>query len=435
MHKKKFKVSIVASEDDASLPAYEIEVFPEGAEEPEVQQHTVVDVTAKFLKKLKDTAEYFLGSSVDGCVISIPPHFSEKQKAALTKAAKTAGFSFSYALHEPVAAALAFNASIHQENDKADKDILVLDLGAESFNLSLISNHDGLYTIEESVEVPDLGGASFDKVLYEYAKDEFKKKTKMDISDNKRSVTKLLNACEVTKRSLSRQDTAPCFVESLYDGVDYNGSFMRGRFDLLAEPVYAKCKDAVLKFLEKQSTAPETLDQVLLIGGSSRMPRFQQIMKGLFPNAGSTTEFRTEVEPDEAIALGCAVQGTILEQDFSTNFDKKVIDAERLTKALGFQSADGTFVPVIPKGTPIPVRRSFVVDLAPGQTSVHLSVSESGEADGSSAEVLAEVGLAGIPADVKKGRVEIVFLIEADHILSVTLTEKVSGEKVHALLK
>ena len=96
-----------------------------------------------------------------------------------------------------------------------DKNILVLDLGAESFNLSLISCHDGLYTIEDSVEVPDLGGASFDKVLYEYAREEFKKKTKMDISDNKRSVAKLLNASEVTKRSLTRQDTAPCFVESL----------------------------------------------------------------------------------------------------------------------------------------------------------------------------------------------------------------------------
>jgi L1 cell adhesion molecule like protein len=255
----------------------------------------------------------------------------------------------------------------------------------------------------------------------------------MDISDNKRSVAKLLNAAEGAKRSLTRQDTAPCFVESLYEGVDYNGSFMRGRFDMLAEPVYGKCKTAVMKFLEKQHISPEKVDQVLLIGGSSRMPRFQQVMKGIFPNAGSSTEFRTEVEPDEAIALGCAVQAAILDQDFTHNFDKKVIDAERLTKDIGFKTADGEFVSVIPKGTPIPVRRSFMVNLTPKQTSIHLLVSEKG-ADGN-VDVLAEVGLAGIPADVKNGQVEMVFLIENDHIFSVTLTEKVSGEKVHALLK
>lgn len=425
---------MVPYEKDESIPAFETESFPDGAEEPVVEQVTVVDVTAKYLKKLKETAEYFLGASVDGCVISIPAHFQEKQKKALTQAAKAAGFAFSYPIHEPVAAALAFNASLVKENEKPDKQILVLDLGADSFNISLVSNHDGIYTIEDSVEELNLGGTAFDKVLFELAKEDFKKKTRMDISDNKRSIAKLLNACELAKRSLTRQDTAPCFVESLYEGMDYNSSILRSRFDVLAEPLYNKCKQAVLAALKKQKVTPEAIDQVLLVGGSSRMPRFQQVMKSLFPNVGTSTEFRTEVEPDEAIALGCAHQATILNQDFSTTFDKAVIDAEHLSKTIGVQGSDGSFHPIIPHGTPIPVRRSFTVDLTPGQTGVHLVVSEL-EADGTTQSHLGEVGLSGIPATVKSGRVEVVLLIENDHVLSVSMIEKVSGERTHAQLK
>ncbi|KAJ3276811.1 Structural maintenance of chromosomes protein 6 [Terramyces sp. JEL0728] len=426
---KAFRVPIVASNEDPALPVFEIETFPEGAEEPVISQYSVTDVTATYLKKLKDTAEYFLSAQVDNCVISIPAHFEESQKKALLKAAHEAGFKSAYELHEPVAAVMAFNNLGSTTQNKMDKQIVVLDLGAESFNITLISNHDGLYTIEDSVEEQNLGGNDFDKVLAEFAKEEFKRKTKMDISDNKRSLIKLQNACERTKRALTRQDTAPCSVESLYDGIDFNGSIPRARFDMLAEPLYNKCKAAVLKTLKKSNLAVEKVDQVVLIGGSSRMPRFQAAMKSLFPNADAETEFRCDIEPDEAIALGCAVQAQILlanEIDFDVKFEKKLIDAEHLSKTITIASATGEHVPIIPAGTPLPVRRQFTLPLGAKQTGIYLSVFES---DSSTNSLLGEVVLSGLPDDIKDGRVEVVFLIELDHVLQVTITEKVSGEK------
>ncbi|KAJ3316009.1 hypothetical protein HDV04_000217 [Boothiomyces sp. JEL0838] len=432
---KAFRVPLVPSSDDAALPVFEIETFPEGAEEPVISQYSVTDITATYLKKLKDTAEYFLSSQVDNCVISIPAHFEESQKKALLKAAHEAGFKSAYELHEPVAAVMAFNNLGSTTQNKLDKQIVVLDLGAESFNITVISNHDGLYTIEDSVEEPNLGGNDFDQVLVGFAKEEFKRKTKMDISDNKRSLIKLQNACERTKRALTRNDTAPCSVESLYDGMDYNGSIPRARFDMLAEPLYARCKAAVLKALKKNKLPVEKVDQVILIGGSSRMPRFQASMKSLFPNADAETEFRCDIEPDEAISLGCAVQAQILlanEVDFDVKFEKKLIDAEHLSKTITIASASGEHVPVIPAGTPLPVRRQFTLPLAAKQTGVYLSVSES---DGAANSLLGEVVLSGLPDDIKDGKVEVVFLIELDHVLQVTITEKVSGEKVHVALK
>ncbi|KAI8902658.1 heat shock protein 70 family [Globomyces pollinis-pini] len=434
LNQKRYRVAIVPSTGNAVFPAYETEFFEDGADEPTVVQHTVVQVTAKYFAKLKETAEGFSGKSVDGCVISIPAHFEESQKTDLLKAAHEAGFKSAFALHEPVAAAMAYK-NIASGQDKPDNNVLVLDLGAEAFNVTLISEHDGLYTIEESIEEANLGGTNFDKVLLEFAKDDFKKKTRNDISDNKRSLIKLQNACEKAKRALTQQDTVACQVEALYDGMDYNGTILRGRFDMLAEPLYARCKETVLKLLKSCKVTPNEIDQVLLVGGSSRMPRFQSSIKSLFPNVGNGTDFRCDVEPDEAISIGCAIQGGIMVENnvnLDVKFDKALIDANHVGKSIGIKSGDGKFIPIIPSGTPLPVRRSFKVPLAPKQTDVYLSVSENNLESGS---VIAEVVLSGLADDIKNGVVEIVFLIENDHHLDVTMTELVSGEKVHALLK
>lgn len=404
----------------------------EESEEPTIQQHSVIQVTAKYLKKLKETAELVIGKSVKGCVISIPAHYSEKQKKALLEAAHVAGFSSAYSLHEPVAAVMAFNASVVKENNILDKQVLVLDLGAEAFNVSLISNHDGIYTIEESVEEENLGGQRFDEVLMEFAMDDFKKKSKIDISNNKRALFKLRKACETAKRALTRQDTAPCYVESLAEGIDYNGTILRGRFDILSEPLYTRCKHVVLNTLKNAHLTPKDVDQVLLVGGSSRLPKFQEAMKSLFPDIGN--EFRTEVEPDEAIALGCAVQaGILIEEgvDLDVEFPEDAINAKHLSKTIGITSLNDEFVPVIPAGTPLPVRRSFTVPLTTGQSSVYLAISEIDEHQKT---LVGEVALVDIPA-VKNANVEVVFLIELDHLLNVTIKELVSGKSVNAILK
>ena len=430
-HTSEYKLTIVQGADGRVL--YSTEYLEEDADEPTKQQHTVIQITAKYLKKLKDTAEYFLSKTVDGCVISIPAHFEKKQKEDLLAAAKEAGFSAAYAIHEPVAAVMAFNSSVQVEvQGKPDKSVVVLDLGAEAFSVSVISNHGGIYTIEESIEEENLGGSHFDKVLVNFIADEFKKKTKMDVRENKRAMKKLELSCEATKRALTRQDTAPCYIESLHEGMDFNGSVTRNRFDLLCDNLYARCRETVKSTLKKANMAPENVDQVLLIGGSSRMPRFQSEMRALFANVGS--EFRTEVEPDEAIALGCAVQAGILLKegiDLSTTFDDKLIDVDHVGKPIGILDAKGNFVTIIPAGTPIPVRREFLLPLGPKQTDVHLTLAEKA----AKVSPVVELALTELDAGIKDGKVHVVVIIEKDHSTSVVMTEKVSGEKVSAILK
>ncbi|KAI8915712.1 heat shock protein 70 family [Gorgonomyces haynaldii] len=426
----KYRMDIVAHPEDPSVVAYETKIIKENDEE-DVEHHTVNEVTSKYLAKLKDTAESYHSTSVAGCVISIPAHFEEAQKEALIASAHSAGFKVVYPIHEPVAACLAFD-NLDQET-KLDKQVLVLDLGAYQFNLTHLSCHDGLYTIEESIEVDNLGGIAFDEAIVQYVVQEFKKKYKMDITDNRRSMQKLRTAAERTKRMLTSKDTAPCAVESLYDGLDYNGTVLRGRFEMLAEPLYVRCKEAVNKTLESCKLNPEQIDEVILIGGSSRMPRFQQVIKSLFPE---TTQFRVDIEPDEAISIGCGIQAKIFLEngiDFE-NVPQSLTNADHLSQSLGIQAANGAFVPIIPEGTPLPVRRAFSFGVAAGQTEAYVAVYEGESKVAKENKLLAEASLTEI-IGTKETKVEVVMIVEQNGVLSLTLSEKQSGQKTKIEVK
>ncbi|KAH6567274.1 hypothetical protein BASA50_007317 [Batrachochytrium salamandrivorans] len=450
LQSKKHPFTIVKSEQVATLPVYEVTLVNEDGEE-KVEMHSVIEVTAKYLKKMKDTAEYFLGSKVDGCVISIPPHFEESQKLDLLAATKEAGFEVAYPVHEPIAAVLAFESVTDQlalaQGDvaappcKKDKQIVVLDLGAHQFNVTVLSSHDGLYTIESSIDEADLGGISFNELLVEFVCQEFKRKTKIDIKDNRRAIQKLHKACERAKRALTRQDTAPCSVESLYDGMDYSGNINRGRFEMLAEPLYARCRETVAKALAEAGVVAENVDEVLVVGGSSRMPRFQAVMRSLFLES---TTFRADVEPDEAISVGCAVQAAIITNNANVDYSvlantKEVLNADHLTKNIGIEVAGGVFAVVIPHGTPVPVSRSIALGLsASGQTSAYLAVYEGQDEVAKKNSLLAEVVVSDLPESSGKNEklsVEVTLTIEKDHSLHITASEKVSGQKIKVLVK
>ncbi|KAL2917155.1 Hsp70 protein that interacts with Zuo1p [Polyrhizophydium stewartii] len=452
---RKHRFTITEAADGSGLPVYEITLAHEDGED-RTNTYSVVDVSAKFLRKIKETAEYFLSQKVDGCVISIPPHFEDAQKQALLEATKLAGFSIAYPLHEPVAAVLAYEAAAAQLQmsqsqqsldarangkllDRPDKQIVVLDLGAHQFNVTVLSSHDGLYTIEASIDEPELGGISFTELLVEFVRLEFKRKYKADISDNRRAMEKLRNAVERTKRALTRQDTAPCSVESLYDGLDYNGTINRGRFEMLAEPLYARCRDTVGRALREADVAVEQVDEVLVVGGSSRMPRFQAVMKSLF---AETTEFRVDVEPDEAISLGCAVQAGIIlgsTVDYAAlASNKDVVTADHLSKSIGIEIAGGAFAVVIPRGTPLPVRRTVTFGLSSsGQTEAYIAVYEGEAPVAKKNAILAEVVLSDLATEAPEGRaaVDLTLTVEKDHTLSVAASEKKSGQHVNVRVK
>jgi heat shock 70kDa protein 1/2/6/8 len=226
-------MNIVHHPTDSHLPSYEVDVYEsEDAEEPQTHHVTVSQVTTKYLAKLKETAEGYLGKAVSGAVISIPAHFADKSKEALLQSAREAGFQKVYPILEPVAAALAFDkaAAITAASSKAssksttaakqDKLVLVVDLGGHQFNVTLLSSNNGLYSVIASVDDYKLGGVQFDEVLVSYVADDFKRKNKgsLDMSKNRRALAKARSACEQTKRMLSQKDTAPCSIDSLYEG-------------------------------------------------------------------------------------------------------------------------------------------------------------------------------------------------------------------------
>ncbi|KAJ3045749.1 70-kilodalton heat shock protein [Rhizophlyctis rosea] len=442
LHSRTLLMNIVPSPADESLPTYEVEnwVDPD-AEEPTREVHTVTEVTSKYLAKIRETAEAYLGKSVDGVVISIPPHFEDSQKAALISATKQAGFKKAHAIHEPVAAALAFDAapSRNQQSpaaQKSDRLIAVLDLGGHQFNVSILSSSDGVYSILASSDDYALGGVHFDQLIVDFVKQEFKRKTKMDISDNRRAVAKLRAAAEQTKRALTRQDVAPCSVESLYEGIDHHGTINRGRFEMLAEPLYRRCSELVLSTLKEAGVEVGDVDEVLFVGGSSRMPRFQTVMKNLFPGAGSRTEIRTDVDPDEAISTGCATQAGIILS--TTNVDyahatKGLKESPVLSKSVGVEAAGGAFVKLIGKNVVLPARRTIEFGVSEdGQKEIFLAVYEGEDSLAKNNTLLAEIVLGELPEGLKRGegKIEVSFTIEVDQAFTVLAREKKGGAHI-----
>lgn len=408
------------------MPAYETSLIVDSGDDA-IEHHSVHQVTTKYLAKLKETAESYLSAVVGGCIISIPAHFDDMQKTALLSAAKDAGFTSAIPIHEPVAACLAFDPN--GESLKEDKEILVLDLGAHQFNVTHISYHDGLFQMKESIEFDDLGGIQFDLAIVEFAKQEFQRKYKVDISSNQRAMQKLTNACERTKRALTRQDTAPLSVDSLHDGIDYTGSVNRNRFEMLSEGIYQKCKDAVFSALVKTKLTVDQVDQVLLIGGSSRMPRFQAMMKSLFPES---VEFRTDVEPDEAISIGCAMHARIMnEHEVEKPYAHSTVKAETLSQAIGVVINE-KFVQVIPIGTPIPVRRQISFSIKDSQTEAYLCVHQK-SMDGNET-VTAELVLSELE-NTPNRTVDVVFVIENAKAMHIKMSEKSSGQTLDVIVE
>ncbi|KAI8835273.1 heat shock protein 70 family [Chytriomyces cf. hyalinus JEL632] len=439
-HSSALAMTITQHPTDSHTPVYEVEEYEsEEAEESTTKHVSVSTVTTTYLAKLKETAEGFLGKTVTGCVVSVPAHFAAKSKQALIKAATDAGFAHVHTIVEPVAAALAFDVNAVVKNtssEKADRMVLVVDLGGHQFNVTLLSANNGLYSVVSSFDDHKLGGVHFDEVLVGYIKDEFKRKTKTDIGNNRRSLAKLRSACEQTKRMLSQKDTAPCSVDSLYDGIDFHGQVIRGRFENLAEPLFQRCADLIRQALKEGGVAAASgVDEVLFVGGSSRIPRFQQVIGGLFPE---TTKIRTDVEPDEAIGNGAAIQAGIIVAAAADGVDyvaastnKDVTELAHLNHSVGLETASGAFVKVIPRLTPVPARRAVEFSNAvKGQTEVYLAVYEGEDSVAKKNTLLAEIVVSDLPEGLAVGaaKIDITFLIEKDEVLQVVAKERTEGK-------
>jgi len=291
----------VINKDD--IPSYSISLNDEA--EPVI--FSAQDITVKYLRRLRESGEAFLGKKITGAILSIPSFFTELQREALKEAATVAGINVLQLIHESSAAALA--CGVGQDKKNQDKTVLVGDLGGHSFDVTVISVRSGIYTILATAHDTNLGGAHLDELLVTHFSTEFKKKSKIDISGNRKALAKMRAACEITKRTLSQSTVSPCSVESLADGIDFHSNINRTRFDIMATKFFNRCADTIEEVLRKSDLDASEIDEVLLVGGSARIPKLTAKMRSLFPEK---TTFLSGYEPDEVIAYGCAIQANLI---------------------------------------------------------------------------------------------------------------------------
>ncbi|KAL6077229.1 hypothetical protein STEG23_037684 [Scotinomys teguina] len=332
------------------------------------------DVARLIFSKMKETAHSVLGSDANDVVITVPFDFGEKQKSALGEAAGAAGFNVLRLIHEPSAALLAYG--IGQDCPAGKSNVLVFKLGGTSLSLSVMEVNSGMYRVLSSNSDDNIGGAHFTETLAQYLASEFQRLFKHNVRGNARAMMKLMNSAEVAKHSLSTLGSANCFVDSLYEGQDFDCNVSRARFELLCSPLFNKCIEAVRELLRRSGFTADDINKVVLCGGSSRIPRLQQLIRDLFP----AVELLNSIPPDEVIPIGAAIEAGILVGKESTSVDDSLMiecsAKDILVKGID-ESGANRFTVLFPSGTPLPARRQHTLQAPGSLSSVCLELYES----------------------------------------------------------
>ena len=380
------------------------------------------EISSMILGHMKDIAESYLGSEVKNAVITVPAYFNDAQRQATKDAGVIAGLNVLRIINEPTAAAIAYGL---EKKATIEQNILIFDLGGGTFDVSLLTIDEGIYEVKATAGDTHLGGEDFDTRLVSHLIDDFKRKNKRDISGNKRSMKRLRTACEKAKRTLSSSANASIEIDSLYEGIDYYTTISRAKFESLCDDLFRGCLEPVEKVLRDAKMDKGQVHEVVLVGGSTRIPRVQKLLSDFF----NGKELNKSINPDEAVAYGAAIQASILNGDTNEETDQLLLlDVAPLS--LGIETAGGIMTNLISRNTTIPSRQTQVFSTYENnQPAVTIKVYEGERKFTRDNNLLGNFELSGIPpAPRGVPQIEVVFDIDSNGILIVSASDKSTGK-------